>query len=143
MRLLDVMADVVNIADFRREKKPQPSASEIAAFSVTSVMAEWERFAKSNKLSEFVNSSLGAYAKPFTNYLANLTEIAAVEEKIGLSPGVWAPGVTGGVQFGWRASFRFGEVLVETPDMASEAYARCCNILIFQKIKREFIAANT
>jgi len=138
-----MMADIVNIADFRREKKPQPSASEIAAFSVTSVMAEWERFAKSNKLSEFVNSSLGPHVKPFTAYLNNLTEIGIIEQKIGLSPGVWAPGVTGGAQFGWRASFRFGEVLVETPDMASEAYARCCNILIFQKIKREFIAAHT
>jgi hypothetical protein len=134
------MADVVNIADFR--KKPPPmSPQDIVSFSVEHVMGEWERFAKANKLSDFFNSSIGASAKPFVNYLTNLTEIGNLEQQLGVMAGIWAPGINGPAQLGWRACFRFGEILVETPDMAFEPHARCCNILIFMKIKREVIAA--
>lgn len=133
------MADVVNIADFR--KKPPPmSPQDVVAFCVEHVMGEWERFAKSNKLGDFFIAGIGSHAKPFVNYLTNLTEIGILEQHLGVMPGIWAPGINGPSQLGWRACFRFGDVLVETPDMAFEPHARCCNILIFMKIKREMIA---
>jgi hypothetical protein len=135
------VSNIINIAD-RRKKKPPPSPQEVVAFCTDAVMEEWGRFAKSNKLNDFFVSGVGAYAKPFANYLSNPTELALIEEKIGLMPGIWAPGVNGPSQVGWQACFRFGDVLVETPDMMSESYARCCNILIFLKVKREVIAAN-
>lgn len=131
---------VVNIADFRK-KTVVTSPQDIATFSADHVTSEWERFARSNKLAEFFSTSIGDRAKPFTNYLSNLTELSNLEQQIGLMPGIYAPGVIGAAQIGWRACFRFGEVLVETPDMAFEAHARCCNILIFLKVKRELVAA--
>jgi hypothetical protein len=132
------MADVINL-DAHRKKRPLPSAQEVALFCTDEVMGNWERFAKTNKLNDFIVQSLGIYATPSTNYLANRDLVAELEDKVGLLPGVWAPGINGGEQLGWRACFRFGEVLVETPDMASELYARCCNLLIFLKVKREMM----
>lgn len=129
---------VVNIADFRKKSLP-PTQQEIVAFCVTSVMDEWERFAKANKLTDFFETSCGSHLKPFTNYLSNLTELAVLEEKLGIHPGVWAPGINDPSQLGWRACFRYGDVLVETPDMAFEAHARACNVLIFQKLRRTVV----
>jgi len=135
------VADVINLDDHRK-KKPPPSPQEVVAFCTEDVMTNWERFAKSNKLNDFVHQSLGIYAISFTNYLANRDKVAEAEDKIGLLPGIWAPGINGPSQLGWRACFRFGDVLVETPDMASELYARCCNMLIFLKVKREMVVAS-
>ena len=132
------MADVINMSDHRK-KKPIPSPQEVVLFCTDAVMQEWERFAKNNRLNEYFTSSIPSYAKHNINYLSDLDEIAVVEGRISLLPGIWAPGINGPSQFGWRACFRFGEVLVETPDMASEPYARCCNILIFLKVKREMV----
>lgn len=135
------MAEIFNIADHRK-KKPPPSPTEVVSFCTDDVMTNWERFAKTNKLNEFVATSLGVYANETTNYLQHRAAVADIEDKIGLLPGVWAPGINGPSQVGWKACFRFGDVLVETPDMTSELYARCCNILIFLKVKREMVQIN-
>lgn len=135
------MAEIFNLDDHRK-KKPPPSPQEVVAFCTDDVMQNWERFAKTNKLNEFVTTSLGIYGQTFTNYLGHRDKIAEVEAKLDLQPGVWAPGINGPSQLGWRACFRFGDVLVETPDMMSEMYARCFNILIFLKVKREMVLLN-
>lgn len=135
------MADVINLSDHRK-KRPPPSPTEVVAFSTDAIMSEWERFAKANKLNAFFISSIPSYTKQDTNYLGDLNEIASIENKIGLLPSVSAPGMAGPSQLGWRAYFRFGEALVETPDMPTEQYARCCNILLFLKIKREMVILN-
>jgi hypothetical protein len=135
------VAEIIDL-ESRRKKPPPPKPSEIVSFCTDAVMTDWERFAKTNKLNEFVQQSLGIYSVPSTNYLSNRDKVAEVEDKIGLLPGIWAPGINGPAQLGWRACFRFGEILVETPDMTSELYARCCNLLIFLKLKREVVLMN-
>jgi hypothetical protein len=135
------MADVFVLADHRK-KAPPPPPRDVAMFCVAAIMDEWERFAKSNKLSDFVNSQLGSHAKPFINYLTNLNELSVIEQQLSLCPGILAPGINGPGQIGWRASFRFGDEIIETPDMAFEAHARAANILIFQKLRREMVQQN-
>ncbi len=135
------MADVIDIASHRK-KKPPPTLREIVDFCITDVMINWERFAKANKLNDFVQQGLGIYANPSVNYLANRDKVAEVEDKIGLLPVVWGPGVKANTQLGWRAGCRFDDLLVETPDMMSELYARSFNMLMFLKIRREMVVLN-
>jgi hypothetical protein len=135
------VADIIQL-DAHRKKKPKLTPQEVVTFCVDDVMTDWERFAKTNKLNEFVQQGLGIHTTPFTNYLANRDKVAEAEDRIGLLPGIWAPGINGPSQLGWRSCFRFGDMLVETPDMASELYSRCCNILIFLKVRREIVLLN-
>jgi hypothetical protein len=139
------MADVINLSD--RRKKPPPTLEELAAFCVEQVMEEWERFAKANRLNDFFINRAGLTAKQRVNYLSDLNEVAQLEKTIKLEPCIMAPDMAGSL--GWRASFKVHEPLtasspekiyiVQTPDMPSEGYARCCNILIFKKLSREML----
>lgn len=129
------MANVINIDD-KRKKKPQMTPVEMVAFCNTDVMDSWEKYAKSNRLNEFFSINASIYTKPEINYLSNISEIVSIERVLGMHPAIYAPGIISQQQIGWRAGFRFENILVETPDMASEEYARCCNILIWLRIKR-------
>ena len=132
------MADIINM-DAMRKKKPPPlpkSPAELSDFCSADVMEHWEKYAKSNRLNEFFSTNASIYTKPEINYLSNISEIVSVERVLGMQPVIYAPGIISQQQIGWRAGFRFENILVETPDMASEEYARCCNVLIWLRIKR-------
>jgi hypothetical protein len=132
------MADVINMDDMRKKKSsqvPKP-ASEVAAFCSSDVMHNWEKYAKRNCLNEYFITNASVYTKPGINYLSNIGEIVYVERMLKMQPVIYAPGIINQQQIGWRAGFKFEDILVETPDMASEEYARCCNVLIWLRIKR-------
>jgi hypothetical protein len=78
------------------------------------------------------------YCKGGVNYLEDLNELSSVEQKIHLEPQIVSPGFDVlGNALGWIAAFRLNGVIVSTPFMLNEGYARCFNILLFLKLKRE------
>jgi hypothetical protein len=132
------MADVINMDDARKKKPAPPprTPTEISASCIGEVMEKWEKYARRNCLNEFFSTNAAVYTKPEINYLSNIGEIVYVERMLKMQPVIYAPGIINPQQIGWRAGFKFEDILVETPDMASEEYARCCNILIWLRIKR-------
>lgn len=141
---------VTNVVDFtaRRlaksaaEKNP-PSISEVAVDALDFLLGDWERYARQNKLNDYFKTSLpGQIGQESTvNFMADLTQVANIEHNIGLLPMVFAPGTGSAVQRGWVVQFKLCEELVQTPDMASETYARTFAILLYLKTKRDAIDA--
>lgn len=130
------MADIINLAD-RRRKAP-PSLEELIGQAVDSIMADWERFAKVNRLNDYFIESAAAWTEAGTNYLSDLNAISSIEGRIGLLPLLRAP--ISREQLGWQASFYIRSGKVHTPDMSFETYARCFNILLFLKLRRDLLA---
>ncbi len=133
------MADnIVDLAAFRREKhdalEVKPDIVQLAHGAKERTDFEWEKFAKLNRLNDYVTSSLPSWANANINYLQDLNEVGMVETKIGLVLTLTAPYNS---QIGWRAGFVLKGGTFYTPDMSYESYARCFNILYFLRLKRE------
>lgn len=129
------MGDVID-AISKFQKKSEPSFTEMVVYCTDELLANWEKFAQLNQLNEFFCSNV-AYTKSEVNYLQDLNEIAALERRHGLAIGVWMPDVLAGPKhMGWKAGFVIHQKTVLTPDMPYETYARCFNLLLFQKLKR-------
>lgn len=128
------MTNVYDLGTWRKKNVvPAPSTpSDVVA----AVLLRWEDETRANNLNAHIRESLGMYAVDGVDYLSDYGQVAAVEQRLGLSPAVWGPGFLGAEQRGWRAGFRFGEQLVSTPDMNSEHHARCCSAIVFLKLKR-------
>ena len=129
------MADIINIADHR--KKEKPSVKQIVDAAIDYITADWERFARNNRLNDFFVSGAGVWADPSINYLSDLNAVAKIEGRLGVSVIIRSPYGRG--QFGWRASFVLKNSTVTTPDMPFETYARCFNILLFIKVKKDLV----
>jgi hypothetical protein len=130
------MAEIVDLSQFR--KKPVPTVLELAEACSEQLLSDWERAAKSNKLSEFFSTS-AMWADEKLNYLHDLNATASLESKCQMQVGVVSPGILNEQQFGWRAYFYLGGKQIFTPDLPFESYARCFNLLLFQKLKRELV----
>jgi hypothetical protein len=133
------MADVIEISSFRKPKPTKPTTQELSVFCTDQIQQNWERFARGNQLNDFFISNLPSYAQPSVNYLEDLNALSGIEQKIGLEPQVCAPGVSPDNALGWIAAFRVNGAMVATPFMPTEQYARCFNILLFLKLKRELV----
>ena len=129
------MADIINLAD--RRKKDPPSIHKLIEDAIDLISSEWERFAKVNRLNDYFIETAGVWTEAGVNYLSDLNAISAVENKIGISIIVTAPF---GGHLGWRASFPIKSGTVTTPDLPFETYARCFNILLHLKLKRDLLA---
>ncbi len=111
---------------------------ELASLCTDQLLSDWEQAAKSNKLNSFFAAS-SMWADENLSYLHDLNVVARLEERVGIQIGVVAPGILNEQQFGWRAYFMLGGKQIYTPDMPFESYARCFNLLLYQKLKRELI----
>jgi len=134
------MADVIDIASRRKPPPPEkPTIRELADHCIEEIQGNWEKMARNNRLNDFFISSTPSYSQPTINYLEDLNALSAIEMKIGLDPQVVAPGFSPDNALGWLASFRLNGIAVTTPFMVNEQYARCFNILMFLKLKRELV----
>lgn len=136
------MADIINLADKRKQvkvEKPKATFEEVYFFCVEHIEEEWEKAAKTNRLNEFFVANAEPYSTTDVNYLSDLNAISALEAKVGVSVFIRSPDSTdddaGNV--GWIAGFIVQENMVSSPEMFTEAYARCFNILLFIKLRRE------
>lgn len=142
-----IMADVINLSDHRKEPSKKPTVDELIEFCAGEISTNWERFARNNKLNDYFIESV-PWATSGLDYLTDLNALSRLEHKINLPLEVSSPGMTSEDQLGWLASFKIFDIqdgnqptyniLVTTPFMASEAYARAYLILLFLKLRREF-----
>ena len=128
------MAEIINIAD--RRKKERPSLKELVDGASEFISNDWEKFARNNKLNDYFVSMVGVWAEQNINYMSDLNAIAKMEARLGMCVVVRAPY---GPALGWRASFMLKTGTATTPDMPFETYARCFNILLFIKLKRDLV----
>ena len=129
------MADIINLAD--RRKKEKPTVAELAESAISFISSDWERFARNNRLNDFFISMAGVWAEESVNYLSDLNAVAKIESKLRMNVVVRSP--YGHGHLGWRASFALKSGSVTTPDLPFETYARCFNILLFIKLKRDLV----
>ena len=129
------MADVINIAD--RRKKEKPPLEELITQAVEFIQQDWEKFARGNKLNDFFTSFASVWVDPGVSYMNDLNSIGVIEQKLGITIVVRSPF---GGQMGWRAASVFSGGTAWTPDMPFESYARCFNVLLFIKLKRDLLA---
>jgi hypothetical protein len=131
------MGDVVELSSWRPKK---PTIEELAVKSTELILADWERFAKINRLNDYFKNSLSSIAKD-ESYLTDLNALAVMELKMGIWPVVYFPNTTNPRQHGWVVTFELGKVKISTPEMATETYARAFAILLFLKVKHDALAA--
>lgn len=132
------MADIINLADRRKKPVEKPSSQDLVLFCTDEILSHWDKFASNNRLNEYFIQSVPSWTQPSVNYLEDLSALAGIELKIGLEPQVSAPGFVADNQPGWVSSFKINGLIVSTPFMVSELYARCFGVLLFLKLKREY-----
>ena len=131
-------SNIINLADRRKKPVEKPSSQDLVSFCIDEILSHWGKFARDNHLNDYFIQSVPSWTQPSVNYLEDLSSIAGIELKIGLEPQVSAPGFVGDNQPGWVSSFKLNGLVVLTPFMASEQYARCFGVLLFLKLKREY-----
>jgi hypothetical protein len=144
------MGEVVDLAA-RRQAKQEAEAAKLPTKTMESVIEasldfiqhDWEKMAKYNRLNEFFKRSLANSIdhKSKENFMSDLNAVAKLELNFEFFPAMYSPGTRAEKQMGWVVEFKVGDVKVCTPELASEAYARCFAILLFLKTKREAINA--
>jgi hypothetical protein len=133
------MSNVISL-DSRRKLAPvKPTVREIIEFCVEDILDHWEKFASNNRLNDYFIASVPSWTNQSINYLEDLTAVSIIEQKIDLPVQVVAPGFGPDEDPfpGWIASFRLNGEIITTPFMVSEVYARCFNIMLYLKIRRE------
>jgi len=128
------MAEIIKLSD--RRKKEQPSLQYLIDNAVELTSIEWEKFARLNRLNEYFLQKAGIWADNSISYMSDLTAISEIEQKLGMSIIVRSPFQS---NLGWRASFPTKSSMITTPDMPFETYARCFNIILFLKLKRDLV----
>lgn len=128
--------NVIDASERFRRSPAKPSIEELGNFAIEEIGSYWEKFASNNRLNDYFLQQTPLWSQSSINYLEDVTALGILEQKIGLDPQVIAPGF-GTDQLGWVAAFRLKGIVIATPFMLSEAYARCFNILLFLKLKRD------
>lgn len=132
------MAEIIDISTRFRKPPAKPTVTELAQFCADEILSHWEKFASNNRLNDYFLQSVPTWANGTVNYLEDLNALSSIEQKVYLEPQVIAPGFNEKQNaLGWVAAFRLNGIIVATPFMVSEQYARCFNVLLFLKLKRE------
>ena len=132
------MADIINLADRRKQLDIQPpTIKQLTEKCIDEISHNWEKFARGNRLNDYFMQSVFNWTSPGIDYLSDINALSQIELKINLTLALLAPGAAGKSQLGWIAGFTINSNRIETPFMLSEAYARCFNILLFLKLRRE------
>ena len=137
LRTCAAMADIIDIAS--RRKPAALTVQDLASACVDEIQSNWEKMARGNRLNEFFIQSTPSWSQPSVNYLEDLNSLSNVELKIGLDPQVVAPGFSPDNALGWIGAFRLNGIVVATPFLVNEQYARCFLILLFLKLKRSLV----
>lgn len=108
------------------------------------LLIDWEKMARNNRLNDYFRASLPNLIDQSSkiNFMGDLNEVAALELNNELFPIIYFPGTLNKKQHGWIVMFHVGDYLAKTPELASEAYARCFAVLLHIKLKRAALEAN-
>lgn len=138
------MGEVVDFTARRLKEQLKPVTMEILmAKAVEFLLGDWEKMARNNRLNDYFRQSVPQIDNlTKTNYMSDLNEIAVLELNLELFPMVFFPGTIERKQLGWIVQFFLGKERISTPELASEAYARCFAILLYLKLKRDAIEAD-
>ena len=131
------MADIISLSDHRKKPEEKPTIETIVMSSLESIAGDWERFARNNRLNDYLRQAAPQWTKDNVDYLSDLNALSIIENKINLGLYLVSAEAAAKNQLGWVAGFKISGVRAETPPMAFEAYARCFNILLFLKVSRE------
>ena len=136
------MADIVDISTRFKKLPPKPTVKEIAQNAIEEITGRWEKFASNNRLNDYFLQCVPSWSDPKVNYLEDLNALGSIERKIKLEPQIVAPGFSPDNALGWIAAFRVNGIVVATPFMMSEQYARCFNVLLYLKVRRDMVTNN-
>lgn len=131
------MAEIINFKDHQRILPKAPTIEELVLQCSDELVTNWERFAKNNQLNDYFLASIGHRADPDVNYMFDRNAIATVEMNLNIPFSLFYPGSLGKEQVGWVAGFQMNGVVMRTPQQGTEQYARCFNILLYLKLRRE------
>lgn len=137
------MGEVVDFTARRLKEKPKKvTIEELHVRAIEYLLGDWEKMARNNRLNDYFRQSVPQIdSSTKINYMGDLNEIAALELNIEHFPVIYFPGTNDRKQLGWQVHFFIGKTRLATPELASEAYARCFGILLFLKVKRDAIEA--
>lgn len=138
------MSNVIDFTAHRlKEKRKATTIVELSAKATDFLLGDWEKMARNNRLNDYFRNSLTHAIDPNSkvNYMSDLNEVAALELNLDLYPMVFFPGTLQPKQIGWLVQFHLGKEKISTPELATEAYARCFAILLYLKLKRDCIEA--
>lgn len=138
------MGEVVDFTARRLKEQPKPATMEtLMVKAIEFLLTDWEKMARNNRLNDYFRSSLPNLIDQTArvNFMSDLNEVAALELNLELFPMIFFPGTTDRKQLGWVVQFFLGKERISTPELASEAYARCFAILLYIKLKRDALEA--
>lgn len=136
------MSNVIDFTARRLRETAKPVTMEdLMGKAIEFLLSDWEKMARNNRLNDYFRTSLPSLVDDKSNYMSDLNAIATIELNIDLFPMVFFPGTIERKQLGWIVQFFIGKERISTPELASEAYARCFSILLFLKLKRDAITA--
>jgi hypothetical protein len=125
-----------------KEQTKLVTIEELHTRALEYLLADWEKMARNNRLNDYFRQAVPQVdSSTKTNYMSDLNEIAALELNIELFPVIYFPGTNERKQLGWQVHFFIAKTRLATPELASEAYARCFAILLYLKVKRDAIEA--
>ncbi len=138
------MGEVVDFTARRlKERPPKPTMEELMVKAIEFLLQDWEKMARNNRLNDYFRASMPNLIDQSTktNFMSDLNEVAGLELNLELFPMIFFPGTTDRKQLGWVVQFFLGKERISTPELASEAYARCFAILLYLKLKRDALEA--
>lgn len=124
----------MNVLKFPTVKKAVVVPREIFDDVYCDIIDQWQAYAAKNKLNEFIRNKISVPARgPVgADYVGDLNVLSDVERKLGMKVAVFYPDTTTQNPHGWLVGFHYDtEVYSAPPLMASEAYARALNILLY------------
>jgi hypothetical protein len=127
---------VIDFAAYKKKLKPenQYNISQIYQDCLEDILHEWQQYIKNDKLFELFMSKLpGNFKNPKS--IHDLNQISIIEQKLGMRIVLFFPGSTSSNNTGWIAGHEDNLGSYATPEMATEAYSRLFNILLFLHIR--------
>jgi hypothetical protein len=130
-----VSADVIDLAARRAAAQaPEPVAAR-ATRAADALLDMWLEAVRVNRLGPFFASMLPASADPAVPYTSSLDAVAGLEQTLGVAAATFAPGTFDAAQIAWRAAHAVEGATVLTPELPTEAQARCFNILLCLRLR--------
>lgn len=140
------MSNVIDFTARRLAKQKPPKTQTVNSLyqaALDFLLGDWQKMAKTNRLNDYFKRSISSTVDLGckVNYMSGLNDVATLEMNHQLFPIIYFPGTLKREQLGWIVSFKIGDTAVMTPELATEAYARCFAIMLFLKLKRDMTAA--
>ena len=98
------------------------------------IIYKWQDSAAKNSLNKYIRSRIPPHVRGLkhSDYVGDLNVISVIEQKLGMKVIVFYPECTPTNSHGWLVGFHRGkDVFSAPPHMATEAYARSLNIVLY------------